>query len=314
MSDKVRPCWWNCYGPDDESFLDDEELLAIDAMEDAITPLDEQTAAIRQLITRFELCYRAADEEAERIVNAISTGVLPAEAKERSPERKAELENSRRILSQWCENQNVENIDLNVGDISAEVLAGFIGEPSPLKIWQVQRIVERISEALDPNQHYYRMALDIGDYGEPGRGLVGEHYKDNADFLEKTRKTVIHDTVDGRKSKVSLAMAVDLLMPCHWDFVGALVAILKAIGGNLQPERPFACCARNVKLSPLCDRVKIISNTLGAFWKDDNGADDIDRDLLAALGEPTPVKRWLSASLDKTIRLHLSLPFDLDLS
>jgi len=314
MSDKVRSCWWNCYAPDDDSFLDDKELLAIDAIEDAITPLDEQTAAIRQLITRFELCYRAADEEAERIANAISTGVLPAESSERSPERKAELENSRRILSQWCENQNVEDVDLNVGGISAEALAGFIGEPSPLKIWQVQRIVERVGEALDPNQHYYRMALYVGDYGEPGTGSVGEHYKDNADFLAKTRKTAIHDTLEGRKSKVSLAMAVDLLEPCHWDFVGALIAILKAIGGNLHPVDAFACCARNVKLSPLCDRVKIISNTLGVFWKDEGQGKEIDRDLLAALGKPTPAKRWLAASLDRTIRLQLSLPFDVDLS
>jgi hypothetical protein len=313
MADKVRSCWWNCYGPVDKSAVDDEELAAIDAMEDAIAPLGEQTTSIRQLITRFELCYRAADEEAERIAHAISTGVVPVESNERAPERKAELENSHRILSQWCENQNVENMNLDVGGISAETLAGFIGEPSPLNIWQVQRIVEKIGEALDPNQHYYRMALDVGDYGEPGTGSVGEHYKDNADFLEKTRKTAIRDTLDGRKSKVSLAMAVDLLEPCHWDFVGALVAILKAIGGNLQPVPAFACCARNVKLSPLCDRVGIISNTLAVFWKGENQGEEIDRGLLAALGEPTPLKRWLAASLDKTIRLQLNLPFDMDL-
>ena len=312
MTDKVRSCWWNCYAPDDKSAVDDEELAAIDAMEDAIAPLDEQTKAIRQLITRFELCYRAADEEAERIANAISAGVAPVESNERAPERKAELDNSHRILSQWCQNQNVEDIDLNVGGISAEALAGFIGEPSPLKIWQVQRIVEKMGEALDPNQHYYRMALDVGDYGEPGTGSVGDHYKGNADFLEKTRKTAIHDTLEGRKSKVSLAMAVDLLEPCHWDFVGALVAILKAIGGNLQPVSAFACCAPNVKLSPLCDRVKIISNTLGVFWKDENRGEEIDRELLESLGEPTPAKLWLAASLDKTIRLQLSLPSDMD--
>ncbi|MHC4119402.1 MAG: hypothetical protein ACYSWO_18055 [Planctomycetota bacterium] len=314
MSNKVRSCWWNCYGPDDESFADDEEILAIDAMEDAIAPLDDQTTAIRQLITRFELCYRAADEEAERIANAIGAGVVPVESSERSPERKAELENSHRILSQWCAKQNLENMDLDVGGISAQTLVGFIGEPNPLKIWQVERVVERVGEALDPDRPYHRMALDVGDYGEPGTGSVGEHYKDNADFLERTKNTLMQDTVDGRKSKISLASAVDLLMPCHWDFVGALVAILKAIGGNLHPVDPFACCARNVKLSPLVDRVQIISNTLAAFWKDESAAATIDRGLLATLGDPTRTKRWLAASLDKTIRLQLSLPFDMDLS
>ncbi len=51
----------------------------------------------------------------------------------------------------------------------------------------------------------------------------------------------------------------------------------------------------------------------GLFWKDENQGKKIDRDLLAALGEPTPARLWLAASLDKTIRLHLSLPFDMDL-
>lgn len=133
-------------------------------------------------------------------------------------------------------------------------------------------------------------------------------------FLEQTKKTIIHDTVDDRKSEVSLAMAIDLLMPCHWDFVEGLAIILKAIGGDLCPDKPYACCARNIKLSPLCDRLKTISNTLRAFWKGRKTAKTIDRDILASLGELTPIKRWLAASLDQTIRLHLSLPFKIDLS
>jgi hypothetical protein len=154
------------------------------------------------------------------------------------------------------------------------------------------------------------MALDTGDYGEPGANPAGEHYKEDATFLEQTKQTIIHDTVDGRKARISLAMAVDLLMPCHWDFVGALVIILKAIGGDLHPERPYTCCARNLQLSPLCDRTRTISNTLGAFWKDKKPAEDIDPDVLASLGRATPAKRWLAASLDKTIRLQLEASSD----
>jgi hypothetical protein len=314
MSNKVRWCWWNCYAPDDESFAGDEELLAIDAMEDAIAPLDDQALAIRQLITRFELCYRAADKEAERIINAIGTGFCPVEPDERSPQRQKELENCHLVLSRWCESKNVEDMNINVGSVPAYDLVSLIGEPSPLKIWQVQRIVERVGEALEPDRPYHRMALGAGDHGEPGTCPGAEYYKDNADFLERTRNTVIQDKMDGRKSKISLAMAVDLLMPCHWDFVGALVAILKAIGGDLRPAEPSGCYALNIKLSPLVDRVKIISNTLAAFWKDENVPETIDRGLLAALGAPTPAKRWLAASMDKTIRLQLSLPFDIDLS
>lgn len=313
-SDNLRSCWWNCYGPDDKSFLEDKELLAIDAMEDSIAPLDDQTVAIRQLITRFELCYHEADKEAERIAKAIGSGRCPKESHARPAKRKKELQNCRRILSRWCKNTAIRGINLDVGGVPADELLSFIGEPSPLKIWQVQRVVDKITEALEPSRRYHWLALDLGDYGEPGAKPAGEYYKDELTFLEQTKKTIIHDTLDGRKSEVSLAMAIDMLMPCHWDFVGVLVIILKAIGGDLHPARPLTCCSRNIKLSPLCDRMKIISNTLGAFWKGKKTAKKIDRDILISLGQATPVKCWLAASLDKTIRLHLSLPFDTDLS
>jgi hypothetical protein len=282
-------------------------------MEDAIAFLDGQTKALRQLITRFEACYHEADKEAEYIIQSIAAGYCLEQSDERPPERKAELQNARDILSLWCENPAIKGVNLDVGGVRADELLSFIGQPSPLKIWQVQRVVDRITEALEPSKHYHRLALDLGDYGEPGAKPVGEFYKNDPTFLEKTKKTTIHDTVDGRKSKVSLAMAIDLLMPCHWDFVGGLVIILKAIGGDLHPAKSYACCARNVKLSPLCDRLRTISNTLGAFCKGRKRTKTIDHDILASLGEATPVKRWLAASLDKTIRLHLSLPFEMDL-
>lgn len=314
MSKSVRSCWSNCYGPDDNRFLNDRELQAIDALEDSISPLDDQTVAIRQLITRFEACYHEADKEAERIIKALCAGRCLKESNARPPKRKKELQNSRRILSRWCKNPTIKGMNLDVGGIPADELVGFIGKPTPLKVWQVERIVDKVSQALDPNRPYHRMALDLADSGEPGTYPAGKYYQDSSAFLEQTKRTIIHDTVDGRKSEVSLAMAIDLLMPCHWGFVGGVVIILKAISGDLHPDKPFACCARNIKLSPLCDRLKIISNTLGAFWKGKKTIKNVDRDILASLGKATPAKCWLAASLDKTIRLHLTLPFEIDLS
>ncbi len=313
MSKKLRPCWLNCFGPDDKSFLDDKELLSIDAMEDSISPLDEQTKAVRGIITRFEACYHEADKEAEYIIKSIAAGHCLEQSKERPPERKRELENARRILSMWCENQNIKNVKLDVGGVPAEKLISFIGKADPVKIWQVQRLIDRIDQALDPNHTYHNLALDLGEYGEPGAKPAGEYYKDNSAFLEQTKKTIIHDTADGHPSGVSLGYAIDLFMPCHWDLVGSLVTILKAIGGDLYPDKPFTCCMRNIHLSPLCNRLKTISNTLGVFWKGEKTDQNIDRDILASLGEATPKKRWLAASLDKTIRLHLSLPFGIEL-
>jgi len=314
MSNELRGCWQNCYASDDKRFLEDKELLAIDAMEDSIAPLDDQTIAIRQLITRFEACYHEADKEAKRIAKAIGTGRCPRQSTARPPKRKKELQNCRRILSRWCKNTAIRSMNLDVGGIPADKLLSFIGQPSPLKIWQVERIVDKVSQALDPSHPYHWMALNIADRGEPAAYPAGKYYKDDSTFLKQTKETIIHDTLDGRKSKVSLAMAIDLLMPCHWDFVGGLIIILKAIGGDLHPAKPFACCIRNVKLSPLCGRMRTVSNTLRAFWKGKKTTKNIDPDILVILGEATPTKRWLAASLDKTIRLHLRLPFETDLS
>ncbi len=313
MNDTLRPCWFNCYSPDDKKFLDDEELLSIDEMEDSLAPLDEPTAALRQVITRFELCYHEADKEAEYIIKSIASGRRLEQSNERPPQRKRQLQNVRDILSRWCKNPSVHDINLDVGGIPADKLLSLIGEVSPLKIWQVERIVDRITEALNPSRPYHRMALDLGNYGQPGYCRATEYYKDDLTFLEQTKQTIIHDKVDGRKSKVSLAMAVDMLTPCHWNFVGSLVVILRAIGGELYPNRPFTCCSRNIKLNPLCKRMKIVSNTLGAFWKNGKTTETIDRGIFETLGEATPVKNWLAASFDKTIRLHMSLPFEVEL-
>jgi hypothetical protein len=285
-------------------------MLDIDKAEDAIAPLDEQTIRIRELITRFEACYHEADKQAELIAGAIGTGRCPEESSGRPPERKKELENCLLILSRWCEDPAVRSMNLDVGGIPADELLNAVGRVSPLKIWQVQRIVDKVVFALDPSRPYHNIALYLGDYGEPGANPAGKHYEDNTAFLERTKATVIHDTVDGQRAEMSLAMAIDLLMPCHWDFAGAILILLKAIGGELSAQRPYACCARNLRLSPLYDRLEIISNTFRLFWKDNEPGENINRDLFASLGQATPVKRWLAASMDKTMRLQLQAPSD----
>jgi hypothetical protein len=302
MSDEFRPCWQNCFLPDDK----DEELAVIDAMEDSLAPLDDKTVRIRWLITRFESCYHEADREAELIVRAIGSGQPPEESGERPPQRKRQLQNSHDILSAWCRGDSAECKDLDVGGIPAGELAGFLGKPTGLKIWQVQRVIDKLKQALDSSYHYHTMALDFSESGEPGTVKAGDHYRDHQDFLDQTKAVLINDTVDGRKTQISLAMAVDRLQPCNWNFVGNLVVILKAVGGDLHTDEFFACCERNVLLTPHADRLKIIANTLRAFWKGRETDRDIEDNILTALRQKTPVKSWLVASLDKTIRSQLN--------
>ena len=305
MSEAFRPSWQNCCLPDDENLLKDEELAAINAMEDSIAPLEKDAARTRELITGFESCYHEADRQAELIVRAIGTGRPPVESGERPPGRKQQLEDCRDILSAWCQETFDQVRDRDVGNITAEKLAGFLEDRTPLKKWQVRRIIDKVTSALDQSQPYHNMVLNVGDYGEAGDESLEGHYKDNSAFLNKTVETVIHDTVDGQEAEISLALAVDRLTPCNWNFVENLVVLLKAIGSDLNPDECFACCERNILSTPLRDRLRVISSTLGAFWKNEEAEGQMDDRLLVPLGSPTPIKCWLAACLDKTIRLQL---------
>jgi hypothetical protein len=102
-----------------------------------------------------------------------------------------------------------------------------------------------------------------------------------------------------------------MLWPCHWDFVANLRFVLEAIGGRRRFDKPFAACGRNITRVPIRERMEMVCQTLNVFCgalKIDEGA---DQDLLDLLGEPTEVKKWLAASLEKTIRLQLDPPADL---
>jgi len=304
MDNKLRSYWQNCGALDDKSLLEDEEILGIDAMEDSITPLDDNTVHIRGLITRFESCYHQADKEAEMIIQAIGSGQRPVESNQRPPQRKRELQNSFDILSAWCQGDSDKCIALDVGGIPADEIVAYLGEPSHLKIWQVQRMIDQLKWALDRSYSYHVMALDMDGFGQPIELKAKEYYKDHLDFLNQTTTTMIHYTLDGKDSEMSLALAIDLHSPCNWNYVGNLVIILKAIAGDLNPDKPFAPCSLNASLTPLRNRLRIISNTLKAFCEGREKDKDADANILALLGAKTDQKHWLGASLDKTIRLH----------
>jgi hypothetical protein len=187
-----------------------------------------------------------------------------------------------------------------------------------LKEWQVLRVTEKIRSAIhwpqsldDPTAQYVWILLSGGEYESAYRDQCPEHYKEHEDFWLRTVRTVIHDTENGDEADLSLGLAIDMLWPCHWRFVENLGIVLEAIGGRLNLDKPFAACGRNITLVPIRCRMEIVSNTLKVFCGDPELNQEVDRDLLALLGEPTEVKRWLVASLDKTIRLQLSPPAEL---
>jgi hypothetical protein len=224
-------------------------------------------------------------------------------------------QNACAALSAWCAGSASASVDLLVGVLPASQLLARLGERSPLKEWQVQRVIDKIRQSIrwpqslgDPSAQYVWILLSGGEYESAYRSACPEYYREHEDFWYATARTVIRDSENGREAALSLGLAIDMLWPCHWAFVENLQIVLDAIGGRLSPARPFAACGRNISLSPIRGRMEIVSNTLRVFCGYPARSGGLDDGILALLGKPTVVKRWLAASLDKTIRLQLDPP------
>ena len=302
MTTSCRSWWRNC------ALEADSEILSIDRMEDLIAPLDPDAVRIRELISSLELCHHKAERWVENIIKAIGAGETKKGLGTRSPGQehpvKKVWQNACAALSAWCAGCSSTKVDLSIGTAPAAELLACLGERSPLKEWQVQRVIEKIRSAIhwpqssdDPTAQYVWILLSGGEYELAYRNECHEHYKEHQDFWLRTVRTIIHDTENGDEADLSLGLAIDMLMPCHWRFVENLRIVLGAIGGRLNPEKPFAACARNIALVPIRRRMQIVSDILEVFCGEAELDKDLDRELLALLGEPTEAKRWLAASV-----------------
>ena len=312
MKNQMRSCWGNCGALDDENLLKDAEISAIDALADSLGLLSDDITGIRGLITRFEMCYHEADKEGEMIIGAIAVGKPPVESGERPPQRQRDLQNTVDILMAWCERDVSKCSGLDVEGVPADELLGFLGETTPVKIWQVQRLIDKLRQSLKGRECYYNLVLNIDGYGDPIDHHPEEYYKDHVDFLEQTNATMIDYEFNGEPDQMSIGLAIDLFWPCNWNYADNLVVVLKAINGKLKADRVFAPCCFNKELTPLRGRLKTLSNTLKAFCDDKADNKDIDDAMLSLLGDRTDVKHWLAASLDKTIRLQQGFKLNID--
>lgn len=316
MVKSLRQWWCNC------AVAADSEILEIDGKEDNIAPLDPNVSKIRGLISTLELCHHKADRWVDNILEAIGAGKTQKglgtrPAASQHPTEKI-WQNACAALQAWCAGCPSSKVDLEIDTIPAPQLLAILGERSPIKEWQCQRVIEKIRSTIhwpqsidDPTSKYVWMLLSGGEYESFYQNDCPQNYKEHEEFWLKTVKTFIHDTDNGEQAELSLGLAIDMLMPCHWNFVSNLQLVLEAIGGNLNMGRPFAACGRNINLLPNRERMEIISCTLRVFCGDKKIAREVDQKALTLLGEPSETKRWLAASLEKTIRLQLDPPNDL---
>jgi len=320
--------WWrNC------AVAPDSEILAIDQLEDEISPLPPGIARCRELISTLELCHHKAERWVTNIISSIAAGDTNKGLGKREAGATHPMEHIWKsactLLSAWCAGCPAESVDLRVGDMAGSELLKRLGPRTPLKEWQVHRIIENTRDHIgwpriqhEPTRSYVPLLEAGSGYESMERTDCPEQYREHSDFWQKTVQTRILDTElgeyhsvygdlgYGERTAISLATAIDMLMPCHWDYVRNIGTVLSVIGGDPTPERPFAFCARNIKLTPIRGRMKVVSHTLQVFRQDRLFDDGVDREILQVLGEPSRQKLWLAASLEKTIRLQLDLSPD----
>lgn len=97
-------------------------------------------------------------------------------------------------------------------------------------------------------------------------------------------------------------------MPCHWNFPENLKTVLKAVGGDLYPEKPLITCGRYNSFISDRPQLERVCEILKNYCKQTGSLGEFEPVLS---GDFSPEKKWLAASLEKTIRLQMDPPCDI---
>jgi len=284
--------WWDNLGEHRDDKMDE-----IDAAGRALSTLSEEATAIRRLITSLEMCHHKAKRRVANLLHAVGSGRtdkgprLPkGEPLRREQVRWRALAD---VLDLWVTGVPLEDA-LDELPHHAALLRDFykrLGDLTHLKAWQIERLRIRILDHVFPFVHYEAIEAD------------GQ----TSDLVRQTRgQRLITGTRPGAQTEFSLAAAIDNTVPCNWNFEANLRLVLSTIGGQGDTSDIWAAHACNLQFNPVREEMKPLVEAL-----DDYAADarrfGPDHPLIAPLGEPAPLKKWLAASLAKTIRVQLVL-------
>lgn len=308
--------WWDNCG------TTDRETAALDRVEGALGPLAENVRQTRALIGRIEMCHHKAERWVERIIDAIGSGQPSGGLGSRSRGQHHPIETSWaaacEALAAWRNGQTGHAEDRVARSSRFKEMTSVLGTPSDLKRWQVARVEHRIRSYIGwPENYHYPFMVEplITDLSA---AVCPPEYQDDEGLWRETVDTVLHERSDNldrdgyiarsgylESADISLAIAIDMLWPCNWNFETNLYTVLEAIGGQTVLGRPFAACARNIRRAPVLHRMEALCCTLDAYGVDEqHGAFS---SVHQRLGAVTPERKWLTASLAKTIRLQLSI-------
>ena len=197
-------------------------------------------------------------------------------------------------------------------------MTSVLGVPSELKRWQVSRVEHRARSHIGwPENDQYPFMVEplIADLVT---AVCPTEYKDDEGFWRETVDTILHERSDHldqagfiakegylESADISLAIAIDMLWPCNWNFEVNLCTVLEAIGGQSVLRRPFAACARNVRRAPVLYQMERLCRTLDTYGVDEEHREA--QSIYQRLEAVTPERKWLTDSLAKTIRMQLHI-------
>jgi hypothetical protein len=274
------------------------------------------------------MCHHKAERWVDHIIDAIGTSTPKGGLGSRGEGERHPMENVWQAacdaLEAWCEGRPGSIAGLRVGERSAAELLSSLRAATALKKWQVARVEERIRSFIGwprserTGENHYVPLMEVGaGYESVLRSHCPEEYRDDEELWVKTVQTVLRDQpprapeealLHLASAEISLAVAIDMLMPCNWNFVENLHTVLAAIGGRLDLSAPFAACARHIELAPVRASMVDLCRALRAFCSEDAQRGLADNGIISRLGSVNPERLWLAASLEKTIRSQLDLP------
>jgi hypothetical protein len=304
----LRAHWVNC------CLEPDGEIIEIDHMEDRLDPKErEQAQGIRRLITRFEVCHWNSDRWLERIVQAIGEGrVPPTSGRPRAQHPLAQmLICLQRVLACWVARATTPIPQCIILEKTGAEILHSLGTWTPFKAWVVQRL-------LDGLEHHLRVhRLLPPSELPPARSYSGDlnldspnadpYFPDSLDWLAeaRSRKLKTRKEIGDKVQEHSLAMLISSPNPCNEFYFRFLFALFEYLD---DPEN------ERILPSPFCGNVSLARhrrygqaiNALRAYLgQPPEGSLPLDDTVLSQLGEPNPAKRWLAASLEKTLREQL---------
>jgi hypothetical protein len=304
----LRAHWVNC------CLAPDSETIEIDRIEDQLAPEEQARAQqIRRLITGFEVCHWNSDRWLERIVQAIAEEQVPPKSgRPRTQHPLAQmLICLRAVLAHWVARATDPLRQCIVLDkTGAEILTG-LGPWTPFKAWVVQRFLDGLEHHLQANGLLPPSELPPGrsypadlDLDSPS---ADSYFADSLGWLAeaRSRKLKTRKEIGDEVQEHSLAALISSPNPCNEFYFRFLVALFEYLhDGDNERILPFPFCGN---ISPDRHRryCRVINALRAYLGQPPQGSLSPDNAVLAQLGERALAKRWLVASLEKTLREQL---------